>query len=206
MAKDLKAYLRNNDHTAAQKIAYVLDVEKKEGFGGVRRTELLFNSLFDENILKQMKKAAPVVKKFCSSDRLQLVVLGCLEKLVETHRPLLKQLSDVLMGFYDLEMLEEEVLLDWFDIPTAKYVSEEFLTEIHASCKDFISWLKDPEDDDEEDEEDDSDDATPSLAASVPSASASAAAGEVPPPIERKKISIVLDSDSDDDDIGLDDL
>lgn len=58
--------------------------------------------------------------------------------------------------FYDADILEENVLLDWANKPRKKYVSAEVSQEIHKAAEPFIKWLKEAEE--EEESDDDSED------------------------------------------------
>ena len=90
--------------------------------------------------------------QFCTNVRSQGVLLGRLELLLASNLGIIKSVNDILSNFYELEILSEEVLIDWYDVPSAKYVTAEVLTSIHKSAKPFIEWLKNA---DEEDEEED---------------------------------------------------
>lgn len=58
--------------------------------------------------------------------------------------------------FYDADVLDENVLLDWASKVRKKYVSAEVGQEIHKAAEPFIKWLREAEE--EEDSEDDSED------------------------------------------------
>lgn len=57
--------------------------------------------------------------------------------------------------FYDLDILEEKVLLEWSEKVSKKYVTKELSQEIHNRVKPFISWLKEAEEESESESEDD---------------------------------------------------
>lgn len=179
--------LRNfiNSNPTDKQIKYIKDLEKKECFGSARRAELLFEACFDKNILKQIEKRAALIHHFCNHPRTQRVLIGCIERLVEQHPELMKRIPDIFQGFYDADMLEEDSLMDWFDVPSAKYVPAAVLNEIRKYAKPFIDWLK------EADEEGESDDDEEEEVVA-------------PPPSQKKNVSIKLDDD--DDDVTLDDL
>jgi len=59
--------------------------------------------------------------------------------------------------FYDADILEESVLLDWASKISKKYVSKELSQEIHNTASQFITWLREAEEE-EESSADDSDD------------------------------------------------
>lgn len=61
--------------------------------------------------------------------------------------------------FYDMDILEEKVLLDWGGKTSKKYVSKELSQEIHNKAEPFITWLREAEEEEESEseEEDDND-------------------------------------------------
>lgn len=60
--------------------------------------------------------------------------------------------------FYDADILEEKVLLEWAGKVSKKYVSRELSQEIHAKAEPFIKWLKEAEEEDDSDSKDEDDD------------------------------------------------
>lgn len=63
--------------------------------------------------------------------------------------------------FYDADILEEKVLLEWAGKVSKKYVSRDLSQEIHTKAEPFIKWLKEAEEEDDTDsegKEDDEDD------------------------------------------------
>jgi len=62
--------------------------------------------------------------------------------------------------FYDVDILEEKVLLEWAVKVSKKYVSRDLSQEIHTKAEPFIKWLKEAEEEDDTDsaEEDDAED------------------------------------------------
>ena len=57
--------------------------------------------------------------------------------------------------FYDEDILDEKVLLDWAKKVSKKYVSKELSEQIHKKAEPFITWLKDAEEESEEDSDED---------------------------------------------------
>lgn len=58
--------------------------------------------------------------------------------------------------FYDADILEENVLLEWATKASKKYVSRELSQEIHKAAEPFVKWLREAEE--EEDSTDESED------------------------------------------------
>lgn len=57
--------------------------------------------------------------------------------------------------FYDADILEESVLLDWASKISKKYVSKELSQDIHNNANQFITWLREAEEEEESGEESD---------------------------------------------------
>jgi hypothetical protein len=53
--------------------------------------------------------------------------------------------------FYDADILEEKVLLEWAGKVSRKYVSRDLSQEIHTKAEPFIKWLKEAEEEDDTD-------------------------------------------------------
>lgn len=59
--------------------------------------------------------------------------------------------------FYDNDILEENVLLDWSSKISKKYVTRELNQEIHNAAEPFITWLREAEEEEDSDEESEDD-------------------------------------------------
>lgn len=51
---------------------------------------------------------------------------------------------------YDVDILEESVLLDWSDRISRKYISRELGTEMRRVAEPLIKWLREAEEEDED--------------------------------------------------------
>lgn len=54
-----------------------------------------------------------------------------------------------------MDIVDEEVLLEWGQKPSKKYVSKELSKEIHEKAAPFIKWLREAEEESSEEDEDD---------------------------------------------------
>ena len=68
-----------------------------------------------------------------------------------------KILRFCLQAFYDEDILDEEVLVEWDSKVSKKYVSKEMSTEIHTKAAPFIKWLKEAEEESSEEAESEDD-------------------------------------------------
>lgn len=118
---------------------------------------VLCELIFDSNILTQMKTYRPLLIRFTNGNvKAQKALLGGIELVVQIHESiLLPKVPHILKALYDLDLVEEEVMIEWGSKPSRKYVSKELSAEILAKAQPFIKWLKEAEE--ESEESDDSD-------------------------------------------------
>ncbi len=81
----------------------------------------------------------------------QKALLGGVECIIQLNQTvLLPKVAHVLKGLYDLDLVEEEVMIEWGSKPSRKYVSKELSADILAKAAPFITWLKEAEEESEE--------------------------------------------------------
>lgn len=133
-----------------------LDIKDK---GCLILVELLLNT----NILAQAKTYRNLFLRFTHENpKAQKSLIGGLEQLigVEYKDTLMPKTAHILKQFYDLDIIEEDVLIEWgAKGPSKKYVKKDVSKEIHDKAKAFITWLKEAEETEssEEEEEDELD-------------------------------------------------
>lgn len=117
---------------------------------------ILSELIFDGRILTQMKTYCDLLDRFTRDNtKAQKALLNGMECVIGLHEvPLLPKVPLILKGFYDLDLVEEEVVLDWGSKPNSRYVSKELTTKIISKAEPLIKWLKEAkeESDDESNE------------------------------------------------------
>jgi len=118
---------------------------------------ILAELLFDQGILTQIKANRVVLLRFChENQKCQKYLIGGIEQVIKLHKEaLLAKVPLILKGLYDLDIIDEEVILDWHSKVSKKYVSKELSTEIHTKAEPFIKWLKEAEEEDEDESDED---------------------------------------------------
>jgi len=177
---------------------------------------VLCELLFDEKMMKdkQIAKYKNLFLRFThDNQKAQKYLMGGIEKTVETREAaLLARVPLILKEFFEQDILEEEVILEWAKKVSKKYVSKEMATKIHDKAAPFVTWLKEAEEESDESSEEDIElefderakiskiketSAEPDKAAE-----STAAAGTK----EAKKTAEDDNNDDDDDDIDIDDI
>lgn len=122
-----------------------------------KATLILSEVLFTENMVAEIKQHRLLLLRFCHENKkAQKYLLGGYEKIVGDvfKDKLFSQAMVVLKTFYDEDILEEEVIVEWAAKESKKYVSKEMSRKIHEKVAPFIKWLKEAEEDSDEEGED----------------------------------------------------
>lgn len=111
--------------------------------------------LFDKNMLEEIPKFRNLFLRFLHGNhKAQKYMLGAFELLVGQSFPadLMPKAVRILKVLYDADLLEEEVILQWGEKVSKKYVSREVCSQIHEKVAPFIKWLKEAEEEDSSEE------------------------------------------------------
>jgi len=126
-----------------------------------KATMILVELLLSENILKEVKEYRLIFLRFThENSKAQKYLIGGLEQLIgDVYKDsLMPKVAHIFKLFYDIDILEEEVILDWDKKVSKKYVTKEVSQEIHNKASPFITWLKEAEEEEEDDDSDEDDD------------------------------------------------
>ena len=110
--------------------------------------------LSKDNILSEIKSYRMLFLRFCQQNqKAQKYLLGAYEKLVGDlyKEDLFNSCMKILKQFYDENILDEEVIIEWAKKPSKKYVSKEVAKNIRDKVEPFIRWLKEAEVDSDDD-------------------------------------------------------
>lgn len=118
---------------------------------------VLAELLFSANLVAEIKKHRNLLLRFTNDDvKAQKYLIGGVELILALHADkLMDKVAVIFKWFYDLDLLEEKVILEWAAKVSKKYVSKEVAAQIHEKAAPFITWLKEAEEESEESEDDD---------------------------------------------------
>jgi len=108
----------------------------------------VFPSLFAKDIRKDFYKKAGYLNLFVKSNKKQQkVVLYCIEKLCQIFPTTIQILPSLLNGFYEEEILDEDILVQWYKHPITdpKRFDPQVTKSIRDSAKVFIDWVQNAE-------------------------------------------------------------
>ncbi|XP_076321931.1 eukaryotic translation initiation factor 5 isoform X3 [Tachypleus tridentatus] len=115
---------------------------------------LMLNNDLEKTQQERVNIFYEFVKFTHENHKAQKYLLGGLEQVVKLHKDsLMNKIPHILKTFYDTDILEEEVLIDWDKKVSKKYVSKEIAQEIHEKAKPFIKWLQEAEEEESSSEE-----------------------------------------------------
>eukprot|EP00118_Oscarella_pearsei_P000253 m.4523 g.4523 ORF g.4523 m.4523 type:complete len:414 (+) comp10895_c0_seq2:391-1632(+) len=111
--------------------------------------------VFDKNVQKQIKEYRAVFLRFVQGNKkAQKYLLGAFEQLVGKVHPELKARSPfILKTFYDGDILDEEILLEWDQKVSKRFVDKKIAEEIREKAAPFIKWLREAEEGSSSEEE-----------------------------------------------------
>ncbi|KAH8342189.1 eukaryotic translation initiation factor 5 [Drosophila kikkawai] len=118
---------------------------------------VLAELLFSENIIKEVQKNRHLLLRFTfNNPKAQRYLIGGVEQTVELHTSaLMSKVAGIFKMFYDQDILDEKVILDWAQKVSKRHVSKKIATEIHEKVMPFVQWLKNAEEESSDSEEDD---------------------------------------------------
>jgi len=153
----VKNKIQNGPLNAAVQKEIVTEAERLEVKN--KAPIVLCELLFDEKMIKekQIQKNKNLFLRFThENQKAQKYLLGGIEKTVQMREAaLLPRVPHIFKEFFEEDILDEEVILEWAKKVSKKYVSKEMATKIHDKAGPFITWLKEAEEESEESSEDD---------------------------------------------------
>lgn len=112
---------------------------------------VLAQTIFDENIVKQVSSRSGMLKRMIVSDKHEKAFLGGTERLVGMEKPaLISQVSAILLQYYQNDLVSEEQLKAFGSKASKKYVDIAISKKVRKSAEKFIEWLETAESDEEE--------------------------------------------------------
>lgn len=147
------------DETKAKgSVAAVDDVDiykkaKELGIEAKHKTlTVLAQTIFDDNIVKQIPQRASMLKTMIGeSEKHMKAFLGGTERFVGNDHPaLIPQVPAILMGYYQHDLLSEEVAKAWGQKASKKYVDISTSRKVRKAAEKFLQWLDEAESDDDE--------------------------------------------------------
>jgi len=118
---------------------------------------VLAELLLNEKILTQLTTYRKLFLRFLANNqKAQKNFMGAFELIVGQSFPsvLLPKTAHILKAFYDNDLVEEEVILEWSKKVSKKFVKKSVSESIHAKARPFIEWLENAEEESEDDDDD----------------------------------------------------
>lgn len=124
-------------------IKEVTRLEMRNGLTKPQLYYILVASLFTETSVETWKKVLTDKEKllanFVRSSEDQLALMRAWEQMFVKHRPNMMARAPIVMkGLYDTELVEEDVMLAWYDLATTD-------AELKKKCVVFVDWLRSAE-------------------------------------------------------------
>jgi len=130
---------------------------KELGIEAKHRTLLvLVQTVFDDEIVKQIPKRSGMLKKMVTSEKHEKALLGGVERFIglrgKDNPDIFKETSKVLTVLYNEDLLSEDVITKWGTKASKKYVDLPTSKKVRKSAEPFLTWLAEAESDDEDED------------------------------------------------------
>jgi len=109
---------------------------------------ILAKALFTENMLTEVKQYDKLFIKFCDENEAsQKSLLKAFEIIIgDVYKESLFSKSEAILNkFYEADIVDEDVFIDWAENISAKHVPQEVALKIRQKTGRFIAWLKKPD-------------------------------------------------------------
>ncbi|KAK9333726.1 domain found in IF2B/IF5-domain-containing protein [Lipomyces starkeyi] len=124
-----------------------------------RTLQVLAQTLFDKDILTQIKDRVPLLKKLMTGDNHEKAFLGGTERFIGREHPeLISSIPKILHQYYSYDIISEDAILKWGSRASKKYVDKEISKKVRKAAQPFLTWLEEAESEDESEVEGDADD------------------------------------------------
>ena len=116
---------------------------------------MLAQTLFDENMIKQIDTRAAMLKRMITSERHEKALLGGTERFVGLEHPnMTNQISGILIKYYQNDLVSEEILKAWGHKASKKYVDIATSKKVRKNAEKFLEWLETAESEEDSDDDD----------------------------------------------------
>jgi len=122
----------------------VQKLQRQFGWNDQQVIQSLFMTLFDNNIIYQIKPLAEYIEPFVCDEKDQRIVLNCLEKLCHIDKAVIENIVHILYGLYDEDIVEEDTFYKWHKAMNKK-LDMRISKQVRIKAKPFIQWLQDAE-------------------------------------------------------------
>jgi len=130
-------------------VKQVTGLAARERWSEGQLLKTVFGSLFDGTLRTDFYTKAETLSLFVHNEKHQKVVLYCIEKLCQMDNHVISAIADVLHGFWEEDVLDEALLLKWYNHPN-KRLDPKLSRKIRDGSKVFIEWLQNAEEEDSE--------------------------------------------------------
>jgi translation initiation factor 5 len=155
----LQVFLATQERSSDEIMSELRRLQLARGFDEPTKVKLVLEALIDykqpSEVAAQFAKHSDLLGRLCKTKNACTLFLGCIEELVAVVEPeLLLRTPMILQALYESDVIEEEYMVSWFDLPpeSSWLVNKEIATLVKSKAEPFIEWLKDADEESDDEE------------------------------------------------------
>lgn len=153
----LKIFLAKGERANVDVISELRRLQLARGLDDPQRLKVLLEALIDPTEVKtvhqQFAKKAVLLAHYAQDRNQATTLINCLEELCGVvHPQLMVRVPHILQALYETDVLDEEVLLGWYESPpeSSWLVNKDIATEVRERALPLITWLREAESDEDD--------------------------------------------------------
>jgi len=136
----LRAYVATHP-SQSDFVHRALLIQHQFGLNETALIRTLFQVLFDADILYQLVPHAKYLIPFVMNENDEMLVLILFENLCHIYVNLIEDSHNILSGFYDSKLVDEQSILSWSKRINKK-LDATYCKKIRVVAKPFLNWLR----------------------------------------------------------------
>jgi len=156
----LKVFLASGERTPTEIVSEVHRLQLARGLDEPQKIKVLLEAVIDLSnpaaVAGEYTKQAPLLRRFAVDRATAMILISCVEEQVGVVSPrLLARTPVILQALYEADVLEEQIILDWYESPpeSSWLVNKDVAVAVRNKALPLVNWLREAEEEDDDDDD-----------------------------------------------------